>query len=466
MTAPEILFEQLFGQRPESVECIANSGSNRQYSRLQGGGQSVIGVTGNNLAENHAFLYLADHFYAKHIQVPRVLKVSEDFFSYLTEDFGSTSLFDLLASDRPGAIQQARKALQELPRVQFAGAEGLNFNRCFPVPEMDRRSIFWDLNYFKYDFLKPSGVEFDEVGLEDDFEFLCRQLQDPSWTAFMYRDFQSRNIMIHEDQPGFIDFQGGRKGSCLYDAASFIYQAKAGFSATEKADLEATYYEALQAYRPCTLDEYRAALPPVILFRLLQTLGAYGFRGLIEHKTHFVQSIPPAISQLSGFLQQHDLSCYPTLHAALRQMCTRFPAPEKEDGRLTIDVFSFSYKKGLPTDYSGNGGGYVFDCRAIHNPGRYDAYKPLTGMDQAVKDFLEKDGEILTFLQHAYALADASAAKYAKRGFTHLQFGFGCTGGQHRSVYAAQHLAEHLAGQGYRVRLSHREQQIQQLFNA
>ena len=466
MTTPEILFEQCFGHRPESVTLIANSGSNRQYYRLQDGERSVIGVIGNQLAENKAFIYLAGHFFRKNIAVPRVLKVSEDFFSYLTDDFGDTSLFALLTSDHTKALQLAHQTLQTLPRIQFEGGSDLDFSQCFPVAEMDRRSIFWDLNYFKYDFLKPSGIEFDEVGLEDDFESLCRQLQQPEWSAFMYRDFQSRNIMIYNDLPCFIDFQGGRKGPCLYDAASFIYQAKAGFTQQEKADLETTYFNALQTYRPCSRDEYRRALTPMILFRLLQTLGAYGFRGLIEHKAHFVQSIPPAIRQLSGFLADNDLNGYPTLWPALRQMCDRFPAPETEDGRLTIDVFSFSYKKGLPTDYSGNGGGYVFDCRAVHNPGRYEQYKALTGLDAPVKEFLEKDGEILTFLEHACALADASASKYARRGFTHLQFGFGCTGGRHRSVYSAQHLAEHLARQGYRVRLTHREQNIQQLFNA
>lgn len=467
MTEPEVLYERWSGHRPESVTAIANSGSNRAYYRLTGVGGSVIGVKGECLDENRAFLYLAEWFRSKGIRTPRILAVSDDSLSYLTEDFGDTSLFGLLASDRERAMELARATLRELPRIQFEGAKGLDFGRCYPVPALDGRGVMWDLNYFKYDFLKPSGAPFDEAGLEDDFERLRDTLLRPGWSAFMYRDFQSRNIMIQDGQPCFIDFQGGREGPCLYDAASFIYQARAGFSPAEQADLEDVYYQALQPYLPCRREAYDEALAPVILFRMLQTLGAYGLRGLVEHKAHFTRSVPTAIRQLKRFTESRSvLQAYPALRDALNAMSERFPQPDPDDARLTIDVFSFSYMKGLPVDYSGNGGGYVFDCRAIHNPGKYDEYKSLTGLDAPVREFLEKDGEILTFLQHAKALADASAARYARRGFTHLQFGFGCTGGRHRSVYGAQHLAEYLAAQGYRVRLTHREQHIQRIFNA
>jgi hypothetical protein len=233
-----------------------------------------------------------------------------------------------------------------------------------------------------------------------------------------------------------------------------------------------------------------------VLFRTLQVLGAYGFRGYFEHKQHFIDSIPPAIENLRDLLAlRPEVLPYPYLRdvltrlVALPQFTPAQPKPvqrtdgykttdrdvytahpqdgpatfSKYDGKgpLVVRVYSFSYRKGIPEDTSGNGGGYVFDCRSTHNPGRYEPYKQLTGLDEPVIRFLEDDGEIVEFLEHVYALADKHVARYIQRGFTDLMFCFGCTGGQHRSVYSAQHLAEHIHEKfGIEVHVTHREQGI------
>ncbi|MBP5319300.1 MAG: phosphotransferase [Paludibacteraceae bacterium] len=456
------LFAALYGHEPQQQTAITNSGSNRQYYRISDGNLSVIGVIGTSIPENKAFVSLSRHFSENGMKVPRVLTHTEDFSAYITEDLGSEDLFGLIQQDPSGERTQSllKQTVAQLPRLQFEGAQGLDFSVCYPIAQFDRRSIFWDLNYFKYEFLKPSGIEPDEVRLEEEFNLLADWLLSYESPTFMYRDFQSRNVMICNGQPYFIDFQGGRKGPFYYDLASFVYQAKAGYSAAQRESLTDCYVEALQPYHPCSKEDFRQQLRPFVLFRLIQVLGAYGFRGLVEHKAHFIQSIIPALALVREFLSDNDFDRLPYLCDLLRQLTTIYPAAAPNDGQLTVEVMSFSYKKGYPTDFSGNGGGYVFDCRSIHNPGRYPEYKNITGRDKPVMDFLEKNGEITVFLQHVYALVDQTVSRYQKRGFTHLQVMFGCTGGQHRSVYAAEHLARHLAEQGVRVRLIHREQHI------
>lgn len=322
----------------------------------------------------------------------------------------------------------------------------------------------WDLNYFKYCFLKPSGITFDESALEDDFRRLSADLTDGDAVAFMYRDFQSRNVMVHDGQPWFIDFQGGRRGPYLYDVASFLWQARAGFSDELRSELVGEYVDSLSRYITVDETQLRQRLELFVLFRTLQVLGAYGFRGYFERKRHFIDSIPPAIANLRPLIAKFG-DRYDSLCDALRRL-TELPAYNQSDKPgLTVRVYSFSYKKGIPEDPSGNGGGFVFDCRAIHNPGRYDRYKQLSGLDRPVIEFLEHDGEILAFLDHCYALVDASVQRYLSRGFTDLSVSFGCTGGQHRSVYSAQHMAEHLSEKfGVRVELEHREQRIKRTF--
>lgn len=455
------------GHAPESIEPLAGAGSNRKYYRIKGNPQ-LIGVYGTSEAENRAFIYMAKHFEEKGLPVPHVYAQTDDAMAYLQEDLGDTSLFQAIEHGRTtgGNFSTEEKDLLKqtirlLPRLQFEGAEGMDFSICYPQAEFNRRSILWDLNYFKYCFLKATGIEFQENQLEDDFERLTDVLLSDTFSTFMYRDFQSRNVMLRDGKPYFIDFQGGRKGPVYYDVASFLWQAKARFPQTLREELIYDYLNALHAYCPMPETYFFEQLRHFVLFRTLQVLGAYGFRGYFERKPHFLQSIPFAIENLSQLLVQ-EFTEYPYLCSVLQRL-TELPVYQLELNRrkLTVQVTSFSYKKGIPEDPSGNGGGYVFDCRAIHNPGKYDAYKQLTGRDEPVIRFLEEDGEILTFLEHVYALTDTHVQRFLERGFTHLSIHFGCTGGQHRSVYAAEHTARHIHEKfGVKVELIHREQNI------
>lgn len=469
------LYQNHTGYAPDAMTPLSGAGSNRKYFRLTGK-RTLIGVCGTSKEENHAFICMAKHFRQKGIPVPEVYAVSADGMNYLQEDLGDTQLFQLIKSN--GLCDYTKLLLRQtirlLPRIQFEGAEGMDFSVCYPQASFDRRCIFWDLNYFKYCFLKPSGVEFQESLLEDDFERMANILLTAPANTFMYRDFQSRNVMIKDGKPYFIDFQGGRKGSFYYDVASFLWQAKANFPDSLRQELIGEYREALQAFYRVDEADFSNTLRHFVLFRTLQVLGAYGFRGNFEKKAHFIESIPYALANLNVLLDE-GFGEYPYLCKVLRKLCevgnmeakSQPSADVPQPKSLTVTVMSFSYRKGIPADESGNGGGYVFDCRAIHNPGRYDAYKQLTGRDAAVIGFLENDGEILRFLEHADALVDMHVARYLERGFTHLSVYFGCTGGQHRSVYAAQHVAEHLNRKfGVRIHLIHREQNIEQTFEA
>ncbi|MCR5498755.1 MAG: phosphotransferase [Paludibacteraceae bacterium] len=469
------LFEKATGETP-LCEKIKGEGSNRKYYRLKSAHHSLIGVEGTNEEEDKAFIRLAKHFTEKGLNTPKLILVSDDNRFYLQEDLGDDSLFSLIQGGiKSGQFSEKEeslilKTIALLPDLQFKGAQGLDFSVCFPIPEMDRRSILWDLNYFKYDFLKLTGIEFSEPKLEEDFEKLCDAiLAEPSET-FLYRDFQSRNIMIKEGVPYFIDFQGGRKGPIYYDVASFAWQAKANFPDSLREKIVETYIQSASRYTPIDGAKFRERLSIFVLFRTIQVLGAYGFRGLYERKPHFIESIPFALNNLKSLLQQHAYPGFPYLVQTLRQL-TELPQfqnkPLPDNKSLKVKVFSFSYKKGIPTDDSGNGGGYVFDCRGVHNPGKYDQYKPLNGLDKPVIDFLESNDEIKNFLEHIYALADAHVLRYMERGFTSLMFSCGCTGGRHRSVYSAQHLAEHISRKfGVEVQLEHIEQGISKTFPA
>ena len=485
------LYEAWAGCPPAKVEVLPGAGSNRAYYRLAAsGGSGVVGVIGTSRDENEAFIYLSGHFAGCGLPVPRVCAVSPDRLCYLQTDLGSRSLFDALAGGRGrgGNYSEAekellRRTMEALPAIQVAGARGLDFSRCYPQAEMDRTSVFFDLNYFKYCFLKATGLDFHELKLEEDFRRMATDLLAECGHTFLYRDFQARNVMLDaEGRPWFIDFQGGRRGPLEYDVASFLWQASARYPGMLREELVETYLAALRQYVEVDEAHFRRRLKLFVLFRILQVLGAYGFRGYFERKRHFLDSIAPAIRNLRAVLA--DGGCpYPYLYDVLSRLTElpRFTMQENAEGKdgmpsrsaydgrgsLVVRVFSFSYRKGIPADESGNGGGYVFDCRGIHNPGRYEPYKQLTGRDEPVVRFLEEDGEILTFMEHVYALADAHVARYLQRGFTDLMFAFGCTGGQHRSVYAAQHLAEHLHERfGIEVRLCHREQKMEETLPA
>jgi len=504
------LYRRWNGELPVSAGRLPGAGSNRAYYRLTGAdGRSVIGVEGTSRDENHAFIYLAGHFSKRKLPVPRVLAVSDDEMCYLQEDLGSLSLFDAIRGGREagGRYNQNEKRLlvgtiRELPDIQIRGARELEWENCYPQPEFDVDSVLFDLNYFKYCFLKPSGLDFHELKLEANFRLFAKDLTSERQDSFMYRDFQARNIMLDADgNPYFIDFQGGRKGPYYYDLASFLWQASARYPHKLRRELVYEYYNSLKHYTEVpSARHFVERLSLFVLFRTLQVLGAYGYRGYFERKKHFIDSIPPAMHNLRELLGL-DVFPYPYMIDMLRRLSEmpRFmhiekPARSRSDGYkvtdrnvydahpqdgpatfskydgkgpLIVKVFSFSYREGIPEDGSGNGGGYVFDCRGTHNPGRYEPYKKLTGLDEPVVRFLEDDGEILTFLDNVYRLADAHVRRYMQRGFTSLMFCFGCTGGRHRSVYSAQHLAEYINDKyGVEVHVCHREQGIKEVLEA
>ena len=457
---------------------IRQQGSNRVYTRVTGAdGRSLIRVDGTNADENKAFVYMARHFHKLGLPVPELYSVSEDGMSYTQEDLGDTLLFDAIRQGRETGVFPAdertllERTLRALAHMQVTGARDFDWSVCFPVPQMDERSVRWDLNYFKYCFLKGTGIEFSEPALEDDFdaltELICCQTQGSN--TFLHRDCQSRNVMIKDGQPYFIDFQGGRKGPTQYDVASFLWQAKAHFPPSLRNELIDAYLDELHKLQPDLAEQtWRAALPHFVLLRTLQVLGAYGYRGYFERKPHFLESIPNALINFEEiFTQNPELQQeYPTLFLLSKYLPRTTVNRRSTDGQsqckaLVVTIYSFSFKRGIPADESGNGGGYVFDCRSTHNPGKYEEYKALTGLDQPVIDFLEKDGEILTFLNSVYALVDHHTERFIERGFDHLQVAFGCTGGQHRSVYCAEHLAAHLKEKyNIRIHLIHRERGI------
>ena len=504
------LYKQWSGEEPAKYEQLPVAGSNRIYYRLTAhDGSTVVGVIGTSRDENHAFVYLCRHFTKRQLPVPRLLAVSDDESRYLQTDLGSLSLFDAIRGGREAGGRYTlkeqellRRTIRQLPNIQMRGARELDFSNCYPQAEFDVNSVLFDLNYFKYCFLKATELDFHEIKLEADFRLLAKDLTSvDDVQGFLYRDFQARNVMLDaKGNPYFIDFQGGRKGPYYYDLASFLWQASAKYPHKLRRELVYEYYNALKQYTEVpSPHKFVERLSLFVLFRQLQVLGAYGFRGYFERKPHFIESIPPAMQNIRELLSERNFP-YPYLTDLLTRLASmpRFQRvettvsradgykttdrnpykPHPQDGPATfskydaqgpliVKVFSFSYRKGIPEDESGNGGGYVFDCRSTHNPGRYEPYKKLTGLDEPVIRFLEDDGEILTFLDSVYRLADAHVRRYIQRGFTSLMFSFGCTGGQHRSVYSAQHLAEHIHEKfGIEVHIYHREQGINQILKA
>lgn len=454
------------GSMPQTIVPIDGEGSSRRYLRLDGPKGAAIACIGSDIKENEAFIYIDGFFRANGLPVPELYAVAPDNSAYLQQDLGNTSLYSLISSSAPTLSSLLHKTLAALPRFQLSACNGFDFNECYPRREFDFRSVMWDLNYFKYCFLKPSGLEIDENSLEDEFRDIASKLSAKSSDGLMLRDFQSRNVMIFDEQPYFIDFQGARKGPALYDVASFLWQARAGFSPTLRDELAETYHKSWIDCDGKPFDDFHRDLRRYALLRTIQVLGAYGFRGLIQNKAKFVTSIPAAISSLTAL---SALFCdeWPYLHeCACRLTSTAIGHTAKCEttGRLRIKVYSFSYKKGIPEDYTGNGGGFVFDCRGLNNPGRYDQYKPLIGLDTEVIEFLESKSDIRQFMDNCFGLVDITVSDYLRRGFTSLTVCFGCTGGRHRSVYGAQHMAEHLATKfPVDVELIHRERGIKRM---
>ena len=448
-----MLFEKWAGEAPLKIEHLPQSGSYREYYRIHGPTKTAIGTYNADKKENRAFLTFSRHFISNGVPVPTVYGESPDGKTYLISDLGESTLFNLLKERRkqtrvfPGSIIELyKKALDHLPRIQIKASEGLDYEVCYPRKAFDRQSMMWDLNYFKYYFLKLAKVPFDEQLLENDFEAFCDFLLEAPHDFFLYRDFQSRNIMIYQDQPYFIDYQGGRKGALQYDVASLLYDSKANIPQEIKALLLRHYLKKLHEYLDYDEAEFLKYYQGYAFIRLMQAMGAYGFRGFYERKTEFLQSIPYALKQMKALVEKFELPVpVPHLYETLNRMLEskhlkKYTAEFKTLTPLHVDITSFAYKKGIPPNKYDHGGGFVFDCRCITNPGRYEQYQALTGLDPETIEFFQKEEDSETFMHSVYQILDQAIEKYISRGFNHLQVDFGCTGGQHRSVYCAEQL--------------------------
>ena len=447
------LFKNWCGTEAEMFSALPQSGSDRRYYRISGGGLSAIAAVNSDLKENAAFLSFAQHFRKYGLPVPEIYGADVNAGIYLQQDFGDVSLFGLLTKNNREhshlAADVYKKALALLPKFQVEAGNTLDYSVCYPRAEFDRQSMQWDLNYFKYYFLKLAKIQFAEQQLENDFESLINFLLEADGNYFMYRDFQARNIMLVDGEPCFIDFQGGRRGPLQYDIASLLYQTKAQLSEDLRSELLDYYLCELRKYTKIEHTHFIMHFHGFILIRLLQTMGAYGFRGFYERKQHFLQSIPFAQAAIRESLPKFEF-----LNGTheLRKILNRIIDSQEisdygavvQTEKLTVRITSFAYKNGVPYDRSGNGGGFVFDCRSIHNPGRYEEYKQLTGKNGSVIAFIEQNSGAAEYLENVYSLIDSAIEDYASRNFSHLMVNFGCTGGQHRSVYCAEKLAARL----------------------
>ena len=451
-----------------NVEILPPSGSYRQYIRLTSPHFKAIGTWNEDKMENNAFIEFSRHFRSKGINVPEIFEYKQSEYIYLQEDLGDETLFSFLSTVREfegfsdKIIRIYHKVVSELPKIQIIAGLDLNYDFCYPRKVFDRQSMMWDLNYFKYYFLKLAKISFNEQLLEDDFTTFTDYLLKAESNFFMFRDFQSRNIMLINEEPWYIDYQGGRQGALQYDLASLLYDAKADIPQPVREELMENYLDELETIRPVNRSEFRQYFYGYVLIRMMQAMGAYGFRGFYEKKEHFLKSIPFAIDNLEIVLGKVDLPIkLPELIKVLKSLSDSEILKKVALNQvvLTIAITSFSYKKGYPADLSGNGGGFIFDCRSVENPGKYDQYKSLTGKDAAVIRFFEEESDIEEFLKPLFSIVGYAVEKYKERGFTHLSVSFGCTGGQHRSVYAAEMLGTHLRNKyPVRVVIQHLEQ--------
>src|SRR5579859_3404828 len=451
------LFEKHFGSLAEHIQPLQGElgGSGRKIIRLSRGSQSAIGILYGVREENAAFLCFSRHFRRHGLAVPEIYGEDLEHGAYLEEDLGDTTLFDFLSQNRSGdsiappVVDYYRRVVAELPRFQIEAGRDLDYSVCYPRGSFDRQSINWDLNYFKYYFLRLAAIPFNEQALEDDFDRLTNLLLEAPGNFFLYRDFQSRNVMLHQGQPYFVDYQGGRKGALQYDIASLLFDAKADLPPELREQLLDAYLEALSRHIRLDREAFHRYYHAFVYVRIMQALGAYGFRGFYERKAHFLQSVPYALKNIRWLLHHAKLPVeLPTLLSAFQNML----ASEKLQGLasgaedLTVRIFSFSFHQGHPKDETGHGGGFVFDGRSLPNPGREERFKALTGRDAPVIEYLSQQESAHQFLASVMSLVDSSVHAYQRRGFKNLMVSFGCTGGQHRSVYLAEQLAKYLRG--------------------
>jgi aminoglycoside/choline kinase family phosphotransferase len=463
------LFEQHFYGPPETVVPLQGElgGSGRKIIRLANQKNTAIGILYGVHEENAAFLEFSKHFRRHGLPVPEIYAEDLSHGAYLEEDFGDTTLFEFLSKNRAGetiapeVIDAYRKVVAILPRFQVEAGRDLNYSVCYPNPSFDRQSIAWDLNYFKYYFLRLAGIPFNEQALEDDFSRLTDLLLSAPRDYFLYRDFQSRNIMLRDGQPFFVDYQGGRKGALQYDIASLLYDAKADLSPELRQQLLDHYLDTLAGFIPLDRDAFMRHYYAYVYIRIMQALGAYGFRGFFERRAHFLQSVPYALKNLRWLLHHVRLPVpLPALMDAFQGMLAseKLLGLASEADNLIVRIFSFSFHQGLPKDETGNGGGFIFDGRSLPNPGREERFKTLTGNDTPVINYLNQQESVHQFLASVLSLVEASISNYQQRGFKNLMVSFGCTGGQHRSVYLAEQLAKRLRGRnGLQVAVRHLE---------
>jgi aminoglycoside/choline kinase family phosphotransferase len=467
------LYSTQFGSPPRSILEIAGDGSNRSYYRLIGDDlRTAVGAVGPDHEENRAFISYTNAFRSVDLPVPEIYGVDEPVGVWLEEDLGDTTLFNALVDARrrePGALFPSsmlgayKRVVEILPRFQVDGGRVIDYSMAYPRDAFDRQSILWDLNYFKYHFLKLAHVPFNEQRLENDFATLADFLLRADTSHFLYRDFQSRNIMLVDDEPYFIDYQGGRRGAPQYDIASLLYDAKAAIPQPVRDELLAHYLDSLEQHievdRAAFVQLYRG----YVLVRIMQAMGAYGYRGFFERKQRFLQSVPYAARNIRRILDNGMPVPVPELEAVFRRIVDAWAdrgADSDPGPGLTVRVASFSFKRGYPEDDAGHGGGFVFDCRALPNPGRHLEYRHLCGRDAGVVEYIERSAEPHHFWSSVTPLVGAQIEEYLRRGFSSLSVAFGCTGGQHRSVYFAERLAAHIRHQfpQVRVKLEHREQ--------
>ena len=463
------LFERHFGSPAEKVEPLRTQlgASERKLYRLGSAQHSAIGVLYGVREENVAFLEFSRHFRRHGLPVPEIYGQALKEGAYLEEDLGDTTLYEFLSRHRSGgniappAIEAYRKVIAFLPRFQVEAGHDLNYKLCYPRRSFDRQSIAWDLNYFKYYFLQLSGTPFHEQGLENDFRRLTAFLLGADRQYFLYRDFQSRNVMLREGEPYFLDYQGGRRGALQYDIASLLFDGKADLPPSLRQQLLDEYLDQLSRYVELDRGAFLRHYYAYVYIRIMQALGAYGFRGFYERKSHFLQSVPLALGNVRWLLENVELPIkVPTLMQAFKNMLVseRLRNVAAEPEKLTVRIVSFSFHRGVPQDNSGHGGGFVFDARSLPNPGREERFKHITGKDTAVIEYLGQHQSVRQFLASAVAMVDASVNNYQQRGFKSLMVSFGCTGGQHRSVYLAEQLAKHLrARNDVDVVVQHRE---------
>ena len=460
------------------IDTLKQSGSNRQYFRLVHQGQRCIATFNpSNVPENNAFIEFTRHFHRKQLPVPEILHANPEKTIYLQTDLGDVSLFSIMQQEgfTDKVFELFKKTLAQLAALQIEGGKNLDYSHCIATKSFDKQAIYSDLLYFLYYFVRALDLPYDKNLLMNDFDLLSSYLMQEEQKYFMHRDCQSRNVMVMDEQVYFIDYQGGMQGALQYDVASMLWQARASLPYAWRDELLSYYFDQANGLLKNTLDRqnFMDSYDGFVLIRMLQTLGAYGFRGLFERKPHFISSIPYALKNLRWFLDNKRIPIrLPELQKVLRlitqdEIINRYEITKAgPDTPLTVHISSFSYRKGIPQDESGNGGGFVFDCRGILNPGRIDAYKTQTGRDKEVKEFLLHKTEMPAFLQHVFGIVDISVADYIKRGFTHLSVQFGCTGGQHRSVFSADRLAEHLREKfNVKTVVTHLEQEAKNWIN-